>query len=123
MSKRTKNILSYCVSGIIVLFFAIPFLAQAVVIEIPSPLKDSIKNIPDLIRIIINDIVLPIGGVIAVLMIIYAGYLFVTARGNEKKITDAKQALLYACIGAAILLGAWVISEAIEKTIGQLKVP
>ena len=65
--------------------------------------------------------ILPIGGVIAVLMIMYAGFLFVTAGGEPAKITKAKDALLYAAIGAAILLGAWVISEAIGGTIKELK--
>ena len=110
MSKNQKNILSYCISGIIVLFFIIPFITQAQDITIPNPLNSSISSIPALIRTIIDSILLPIGGVIAVLMIMYAGFLYVTARGNSSKIEKAHQALLWAVIGAAILLGALVIS-------------
>lgn len=40
---------------------------------------------------------------IAVLMILYGGALFVTARGNEKQITQAKQVLKYAVIGLVII--------------------
>lgn len=122
-NKSARNILSYCVSGMTVLFFVIPFLvlAQGVEIIIPNPLNDSIDSIPDLIRVIIDNILLPIGGVIAVVMIMYAGFLYVTGRGNPAQIKKAHSALLWAVIGAAILLGAWVISEAIENTIGQLR--
>jgi len=88
-------------------------------IIIANPFQQN--SIVGLINTLLDQILIPIGGVIAVLMIMYAGFLFVTARGNEKKITDAKQAILYACIGAAILLGARIISGAITGTINQLK--
>jgi hypothetical protein len=88
-------------------------------IKIDNPFKQD--TIEGLIKTIVNDILMPIGGVIAVLMVMYAGFLFVTARGNEKQIGDAKQALFWAVIGAAILLGALVISQAISATINQLK--
>ncbi len=121
-NKSAKSILSFCLSGALVLFFIIPVFVHAdpIVIQIPNPLRNTTGTIPDLIIAIIDNIVLPIGGVVAVLMVMWAGFLFVTARGNEKKITDAKQAILYACIGAAILLGAKVIASAIQATINQL---
>jgi hypothetical protein len=122
MSAKTKNILGYCVSGLVVLLFAVPSLTQAVTISIPNPLNDSVgTSIPGLIRVIIDNILLPIGGVVAVLMIMWAGFLYVTARGDTAKLKDARNALLWAVIGAAILLGAWVISQAIESTINQIR--
>jgi uncharacterized MnhB-related membrane protein len=55
-----------------------------------------------------------------VLAIIYAGFLFVTASGNETKLETAKRALTYALIGTAILLGSVVIAKGIEATIKQV---
>lgn len=137
-NKSAKNILSYFISGMIIMFSVIPFLVQAqgtgnpnpgtgnpggdpvkMTIKIENPFKSD--TIEGLINTVLNDILIPIGGVVAVLMIMYAGFLFVTASGNEAQISKAKQALLYAVIGAAILLGAKVISDAILKTITQLK--
>ena len=40
---------------------------------------------------------------------------------NTLTIKKAHDALLYAVIGAAILLGAWIISEAIQGTINSLR--
>ncbi len=89
-------------------------------IKIENPFKkDTIRG---LIETIVKDILMPIGGVVAVLMIMYAGFLYVTAGGDPGQIKKAHDALLWAVIGAAILLGAWVISEAISKTIDQLRV-
>ncbi|MBI1974397.1 MAG: hypothetical protein HYS51_00855 [Candidatus Zambryskibacteria bacterium] len=70
-----------------------------------------------LLQTIINDILLPIGGVLAILAFIYSGFLYVTAQGNETKIKKAHQALLYTAIGTALLLGAWVFANAICGTI------
>lgn len=131
--KNAKNILSCFILGTVVVISIMPFLAQAqgtgnpnpgtsnpaVNITIVNPFKTN--SIQGLIETIVNDILMPIGGVVAVMMVMYAGFLFVTARGNPAQITKAKQALLWAVIGAAILLGAWVISQAIGATIDQLK--
>lgn len=96
----------------------------------PPPVKFNIKisnpfsggnDLYAFIKTVIKEILMPIGGVIAVLMIMYAGFLYVTAGGNETKIKKAHEALLYSAIGAAILLGAWVIAEAIGGTIKQLQ--
>lgn len=73
------------------------------------------------VRQIINELVLPIGGVISVLMIMYAGFLYVTAGPNENKVKNAHNALLWGVVGAAILLGAWIISEAVQGTIDQIR--
>ena len=75
----------------------------------------------ELLETVVNDILLPIGGVLAVLAFIYSGFLYVTAQGNETKLKTAHKALLYTSIGTAVLLGSWAIAKVIENTINQLK--
>ena len=58
-----------------------------------------------------------IGIPIAAIFIIYSGLLFVAARGNEDQLIKAKTNFMWAMIGTAILLGAWVIAKAIKETI------
>lgn len=74
-----------------------------------------------LLRMIIDNIILPIGGVLAVLSFIYAGFLYVTAQGNDTKLKTAHKALLYTSVGTAVLLGSWVIAKVIENTINSLR--
>jgi hypothetical protein len=57
---------------------------------------------------------------IIVLMIIYAGFLFVTAQGDPQKLSKAKKAFLWAIIGAVIILGARLLAAAIAQTISSL---
>lgn len=77
-------------------------------------------NLYDFIRLILENIVIPIGGVIAVMAIIFAGFLFVTAQGNPNKISQARSAFVWAVIGGLILLGSWAIASAIEATMSQV---
>ena len=69
----------------------------------------------------ILDIVLIIGVPIVAFFIIYSGFLFVTARGNPEGLEKAKTTFIYTLIGAALLLGAWVLAQGIADTINSLK--
>lgn len=87
---------------------------------IDNPLKTGVDTIPELLVLIINEFVLPIGGVIVTFMFIYTGFLFVMAQGNSTKIEDAKKTLIHTVIGAAIVLGALSISVIIQATVKQI---
>jgi len=66
----------------------------------------------------ILDVLITIGIPILVLFIVYAGFLFVTAQGNETKIEEAKKSLWWAIIGGAVLVGAKLIASVVCSTIG-----
>lgn len=57
---------------------------------------------------------------IIVFFIIYAGFLYVTARGNVEQTQQATRALTYAVIGAILIIGSVAIAEIIERTIDPL---
>ena len=57
---------------------------------------------------------------VIVFFIIFAGFKFVTAHGNESEITVAKTALTWAVVGGVIILGARLIIEVIQGTIRVL---
>ena len=92
-------------------------------VELDNPFGSNNKSLFGLLRAVINDIILPMGGVLAVLSFIYSGFLYVVAQGNESKLAIAHRALLYTSIGTAVLLGSWVLANVICKTIGQLGGP
>ncbi len=68
----------------------------------------------------ILDFVITIGSIIVILMLVYVGYLFVVARGNDSKITEARQALLWTVIGALVLLGAKAIAIGVCETVKSI---
>lgn len=67
------------------------------------------------------DVVLTIGIPIVAFFIIYSGFKFVLARGNEEKLQEAKKSIMYTLLGAALLLGAWVLATAIDSIINSIK--
>lgn len=86
---------------------------------IKNPLGDSLDTIPKFIEAIIN-IVLVVGIPILALAIIYAGFLYVKAQGNPSELEIAHRTLLYTVIGGALLLGAYVIAQAIGATVKDI---
>ena len=61
-----------------------------------------------------------IGILVAVVGIVYAGFLKVTAMGDEEKLKKANKSFLWAVIGTAIMLGAWLIAFSIQGTVNEL---
>lgn len=63
-------------------------------------------------------IVLGFVGLLAVIMILYGGYTFMTAGGNQDKVEKAKKILRNASIGLLIIITAFSIAEFIFRQLG-----
>lgn len=50
-------------------------------------------------------------GLVAVIIILYGGFVWMTAGGNEEKISSAKGTLTAGLIGLVIILSAWAITN------------
>lgn len=68
----------------------------------------------------ILDFVISIGTIVVILMIVFVGFKFVTARGEPGEITKAREMLLWTVIGALVLLGAKAIQLGIVATVEAL---
>ena len=67
------------------------------------------------------DLLIVIAFPIIVLFMVYAGFLFISAQGNTDKLNEAKRIFLWTIVGALIVLGASVLSRAVEGTVNQLR--
>jgi len=83
-----------------------------------NPLK--FKSFLGFFQAVVRGVIVPVGVVIAVLALIYSGFLFVVAQGNEEKIRKARMTFFYTVVGTILLLGAWAIVEAITGTVCQI---
>ena len=86
-------------------------------VSLTNPLQSS--SIEEFILKII-DILLVFAIPIIVLFIMYAGFLYVTARGDEGKIKTAHSALTWSIVGGVIILGAKLILEVVKNTVTSL---
>lgn len=59
----------------------------------------------------ITTIGIPIAGI----FIIYSGFLFVSARGNEEQLNKAKTTFFWTVVGTILIVGAWAIARALNQ--------
>jgi len=78
---------------------------------------------PAAIAASIINLFLSVVGIIAVLMIIYSGFLWLTSQGNEEKVTKAKTLIQNAVIGLFIILASYSITWFIIKNLKQATEP
>lgn len=78
------------------------------------------QSITDLFRAII-EVIMVFAVPVIVFFIIYAGFIYVTARGDTGKIQKAHMALLYAVIGGVIIIGANVLIDVVAGTVDSIK--
>ena len=106
-----KYKIAHIVSALIVFT---PVLIFAADYTVQNPLK---SNDVKKILVDIMNLVALVGSVVVVFFIIYSGFKFVVAKGNEKEVTDAKNMFFATIVGGAILLGADVIANVVIKTV------
>lgn len=68
----------------------------------------------------IAQLLVKIGIPLASIFIVWAGFLFVTARGDPKQLETAKTTFYWTIIGAALVVGAYAIATAIVNFAKQL---
>jgi TRAP-type C4-dicarboxylate transport system permease small subunit len=59
----------------------------------------------------IVNVILSLLGVIFLLLVLYAGFLWMTAAGDEKKVGQAKNILSQAVVGLIIIVAGYAISN------------
>lgn len=76
----------------------------------------------DLRTIFLNvlDVVQTIIIMLTTLYLIYAGFMFVTAKGDPARIKKARDALLWGFVGAGLILSAEVIALSIGDTVKEV---
>lgn len=90
-----------------------------------GPLGGAVNNDPRLLAVNIINIALGFLGIIAVILILYAGFRWMTAGGNEENVATAKKILIAGIIGLIIILASFalanfVINQLIGATTGTI---
>jgi hypothetical protein len=105
----------------ILIIFFVPLLSHADVsiknpLEGLDPNKDGVTDISDIIVGVIN-IVLGIAGASAVLALVYGGFTYISALGDQQKIQSAKTIITYAIVGVIICLASFAIVNILTKAL------
>jgi len=73
-------------------------------------------SVPDIIAIIINGL-LGLVGTLFVVLIVYGGFLWMTSAGNEDKVKKARELIINASIGIAIVILSYVIVKTVMSIV------
>jgi len=73
---------------------------------------------PDGIFTQITNTILFVVGIVSIVMLIWGGLRYVISGGDSKKVTDAKNTILYAIIGLIVALLAYAIVNFVINAIG-----
>ena len=65
----------------------------------------------------IINVALSLLGIVATVLIVYAGFKWMTAGGNEENVKSAQKILMAAVIGLVIILAAFAISNFVLKSL------
>ena len=105
-------------SAALILNLGVVLVSHAQAVQLENPLRfTSFAAIIQEIAKIATMIGLPV----AVLFIVYSGFLYVTAQGNEKKVQNAHKTFLWSVVGTALIVGAYVIATAINQFAQSLR--
>ena len=84
-----------------------------------NPLSGNLSSISGFVAAFLKAIVF-IMFPIAVVFVVYSGFLFVAAQGNPEDLAKAKRNFFWTIIGVGLLLGAWALAELIKGTIDPI---
>jgi hypothetical protein len=75
---------------------------------------DATKTPEDYIGMLLTGL-FSILGIIAIALLIYSGFTWMTARGNEAKVTKAKENLVDVIIGLIFIIGSYALTTFLLK--------
>ena len=120
LGRHNSSVIFFMLLVVVAGWFLRPVVAhaQATSLSIESIGSQLGLGNADLKTVVINVIRWALGllSLLAVSYVIYGGFLWMTAAGNEQRIEKAKQVILQACIGIVIILLAWAIVYFVMKT-------
>lgn len=117
MSRNIKKILLF---SLIAVFFPLVFVSAGPNLQdaFSGPLLDDVSSkagysgeysVYDIIGAVVQG-ALGLLGIIFLILMVYGGYAWMTAHGDEQKVTKAKDTIRSAIIGLIVVLGAYAIS-------------
>ena len=91
----------------------------------PSPLGTSFKENPTLLFFIkyLYEWMISLGGLAAFVVLVYAGFIYLTSAGNPQKMSDAMARIKSASFGLILLLSSVLILNTINPQLTALKLP
>lgn len=73
-------------------------------------------TVPDVLIVVVN-VVISLMGIVAVAVIMYGGFLLLTSTGDAAKVAKGRRVIIYAVVGLAVAILAYVIVNFVSGTL------
>lgn len=113
---------AHLIASLLLVSLAVPLIVLAQpggpgLIGSPSPAGTARGDLRDVLLDLIN-FVLAIVGIIAVAVLIYGGFRYITSIGNEEAVAEAKKTLIYAIVGLVVIGLSAVLVNFVIRGVG-----
>ncbi|MFA6042906.1 MAG: pilin [Patescibacteria group bacterium] len=95
--------------------FALPLTTRAAELTNPLGVDDAKEFVVRVLRYSLGLL-----GVVALIMILYGGFLMLTSAGSADQIKKAKGTIIWAAVGIAVILLSWTILQYIFQTLNEV---
>lgn len=117
----TKNMVKKLATGAItVSVMALPMIAMAGGVDLGLNYATAIGLGTQDVRTTVSNVIrafMGLLGIVAVVIILLGGFKWMTAGGNEEKVSEAKKLIISGIIGLIIIMSAYAISQFVVNAI------
>lgn len=113
---KNKAKIFFTILASFIIFFSVVSLSLAV--DLPNPLGPGDANKDP--RIFIGRLIkgiLGLSGSVALLMFVYGGVVYLTAQGENERVQRAKNTLIWATMGLAVIFGSYAFLTYLFKAL------
>ncbi len=115
VSETVKRTILPAAVALVILMLPISTYATSHGLRNPVIFPDIARFIEGALRALVT-IALPV----IAFFIVYAGFLFVKAQGKDGELARAKENFKWVILGAALILGSWVLATLLASTVSTL---
>ena len=104
------------ITALISLLSALPVLALETGLNYGTIIGLGTRDVREVVMMIIQ-IIMGFLGIIAIVIILYGGFVWMTAGGNEDKVATAKKLIIAGLIGLVIILTAFALATFVVNSL------
>lgn len=112
----SKKIIKTAFYGMVLSFLVLPMVVAAAVQTPPSTTLTIAQLYTSAVTLM--NYVFTAGLALAIMLMVWGGISYMTAGGDDEKITTAKKRIIWGLVGAAIIIGAWAAVTLISIFLG-----
>jgi hypothetical protein len=115
-----KNLKKYAIGAAVVAATVVPAIALAQGVDLGLNYATAIGLGTQDVRTTVSNVIkafMGLLGIVAVVIILLGGFKWMTAGGNEEKVSEAKKLIISGIIGLVIIMSAYAIAQFVVSAI------